>query len=179
MGGLPLCELNQLELEFLFLCNFDLHVKLEDMQAYGDQLLTHALTQQLCTLPLLLEEENHYKITSSLSVSSPPISPPISATSPTPSPSTSLSAAINTTSKLKRKRSNEDNTSPRTANKIQKSETLLDQALVPASNTTKSASSTINSSSSTKIILCNKLYSSYSSRHHHLDTILSSYTHDC
>ncbi|KAI8644744.1 cyclin-domain-containing protein, partial [Parasitella parasitica] len=38
VGGIPLCELNQLELEFLFLCNFDLHVKLENMQAYGDQL---------------------------------------------------------------------------------------------------------------------------------------------
>ncbi|ORE04269.1 cyclin-domain-containing protein [Rhizopus microsporus var. microsporus] len=46
VGGIPLCELNQLELEFLFLCKFDLHVKLENMQAYGDQLLTHALTQQ-------------------------------------------------------------------------------------------------------------------------------------
>ncbi|KAG0172693.1 hypothetical protein DFQ30_009920 [Apophysomyces sp. BC1015] len=46
VGGLPLCELNQLELEFLFLCNFDLHIRLEDLQAYGDQLLTHALTQQ-------------------------------------------------------------------------------------------------------------------------------------
>lgn len=44
VGGIPLYELNQLELEFLFLCNFDLYVKLEDMQAYGDQLLTHALT---------------------------------------------------------------------------------------------------------------------------------------
>lgn len=44
VGGIPLYELNQLELEFLFLCNFDLYVKLEDMQAYGDQLLTHSLT---------------------------------------------------------------------------------------------------------------------------------------
>lgn len=51
MGGIPLGELNQLELEFLFLCNFDLHVRLEDMQAYGDQLLTHALTMQQRRLP--------------------------------------------------------------------------------------------------------------------------------
>ncbi|KAI9030980.1 cyclin-domain-containing protein [Phycomyces nitens] len=46
VGGLSLLELNQLELEFLFLCNFDLHVRLQDMQVYGDQLLTHAMSQQ-------------------------------------------------------------------------------------------------------------------------------------
>lgn len=46
-----MCELNQLELEFLFLCNFDLHVKLEEIQAYGDQLLTHAhIVRQQCAL---------------------------------------------------------------------------------------------------------------------------------
>ncbi|KAI7859862.1 cyclin-domain-containing protein, partial [Circinella umbellata] len=39
VGGLPLLELNKLEMEFLFLCNFNLHVRLEDMQEYGDQLL--------------------------------------------------------------------------------------------------------------------------------------------
>ncbi|KAI7862165.1 cyclin-domain-containing protein [Spinellus fusiger] len=45
VGGLPLCELNKLELEFLFLCNFELLVRMEDMQEYGDQLLAHAMTQ--------------------------------------------------------------------------------------------------------------------------------------
>ncbi|KAI8086834.1 cyclin-domain-containing protein [Gilbertella persicaria] len=64
VGGIPLGELNQLELEFLFLCNFDLHVKLEDMQAYGDQLLMHAFTTQSCT---------HLQI-----ITSPPLSPPLS-----------------------------------------------------------------------------------------------------
>ncbi|KAI8380176.1 cyclin PHO80-like protein, partial [Blakeslea trispora] len=34
VGGLPLLELNQLELEFLFLIDFQLHVQLEDLQAY-------------------------------------------------------------------------------------------------------------------------------------------------
>jgi|JXWR01.1.fsa_nt_gb hypothetical protein len=43
--------MNQLELKFLFLCNFDLHVKLEKMQAYGNQLLSHASTQHTL-LPL-------------------------------------------------------------------------------------------------------------------------------
>ncbi|RUS20469.1 cyclin-domain-containing protein [Endogone sp. FLAS-F59071] len=50
VGGLPLTELNSLELEFLFLCNFDLHVRLEDLQEYGDQLLSHG-TQQLQPIP--------------------------------------------------------------------------------------------------------------------------------
>ncbi|KAK9700868.1 cyclin-like protein interacting with PHO85 [Basidiobolus ranarum] len=43
IGGLPLAELNQLELEFLFLCGFDLLVKPEVLQRYGDKLV--ALTQ--------------------------------------------------------------------------------------------------------------------------------------
>ncbi|GAA5811097.1 hypothetical protein MFLAVUS_004526 [Mucor flavus] len=119
VGGIPLYELNQLELEFLFLCNFDLHVKLEDMQAYGDQLLTHAFTQQ-CTLAY---EDEHIKIiTSSLSVSSPPLSPSTSATSSySPSPTTSTSLP------LKRKRPDEEVV---ITTKIQKSEALLDQALI-------------------------------------------------
>ncbi|RUS18603.1 cyclin-domain-containing protein, partial [Jimgerdemannia flammicorona] len=56
VGGLPITELNSLELEFLFLCNFDLHVRLEDLQEYGDQLLSHGiqnfqLTQDATTPP--------------------------------------------------------------------------------------------------------------------------------
>ncbi|KAI8344053.1 cyclin-domain-containing protein [Chlamydoabsidia padenii] len=39
VGGLPLLELNRLELELLFLCEFKLHVPLEDLQDYGNQLL--------------------------------------------------------------------------------------------------------------------------------------------
>ncbi|KAI8099602.1 cyclin-domain-containing protein [Halteromyces radiatus] len=45
VGGLPLLELNQLELEFLFLCDFQLHVPLEDLQDYGNQLLYHAVSK--------------------------------------------------------------------------------------------------------------------------------------
>lgn len=170
MGGLPLCELNQLELEFLFLCNFDLHVKLEDMQAYGDQLLTHALTQQRT----LLEEKqnNNLRITSSLCVSLPPLSPPVSATSPHSSPPPPPTPTDSNT--LKRKRDNKDNES-NTSIKIQRSEVLLDKALIPSTSSTKAN----NTTSSTTSLLCNKLYSTYTSSHHHLDTILSSYTHDC
>ncbi|CAO3590241.1 unnamed protein product [Absidia cylindrospora] len=43
VGGLPLLELNQLELDFLFLCEFKLYVALEDLQEYGNQLLQHAM----------------------------------------------------------------------------------------------------------------------------------------
>ncbi|SAM02437.1 hypothetical protein [Absidia glauca] len=39
VGGLPLLELNRLELEFLFLCEFKLHIPLEELQDYGNQLL--------------------------------------------------------------------------------------------------------------------------------------------
>ncbi|KAK9760174.1 cyclin-like protein interacting with PHO85 [Basidiobolus ranarum] len=42
IGGIPLTELNQLELEFLFLCGFDLFVKPDMLQRYGDKLLALA-----------------------------------------------------------------------------------------------------------------------------------------
>ncbi|KAI9486989.1 MAG: cyclin-domain-containing protein [Benjaminiella poitrasii] len=41
VGGLPVSELNMLELEFLSLNNFSLFVSLEELQHYGDQLLSH------------------------------------------------------------------------------------------------------------------------------------------
>lgn len=41
MGGLPVAELNSLELEFLHLNNFDLYISVEELQEYGDQLLKH------------------------------------------------------------------------------------------------------------------------------------------
>ncbi|KAI8063999.1 cyclin-domain-containing protein [Thamnidium elegans] len=44
VGGIPLRELNQLELEFLFLIDFQLHIKLPDLQDYADQLLSHAMS---------------------------------------------------------------------------------------------------------------------------------------
>lgn len=44
VGGIPLLELNQLELEFLFLINFQLHIKLPELQDYADQLLAHAMS---------------------------------------------------------------------------------------------------------------------------------------
>lgn len=135
VGGLPLCELNQLELEFLFLCNFDLHVKLEDMQAYGDQLLTHALTQQQRTLPELKQQQ---EITSSPCVSLPPLSPPVSATSSPPTPT-------------KRKREREQDTH-RAKVKIQRAE-LPHQALIPTTTT--------KANNTTSTLLCNKLYSTY------------------
>ncbi|KAG2237155.1 hypothetical protein INT48_004657 [Thamnidium elegans] len=41
VGGLPVSELNLLELEFLSLNDFALFVSLEELQHYGDQLLSH------------------------------------------------------------------------------------------------------------------------------------------
>lgn len=41
MGGLPVSELNTLELQFLKLNNFQLNVKVEELQHYGDQLVWH------------------------------------------------------------------------------------------------------------------------------------------
>ncbi|KAL9548328.1 hypothetical protein MBANPS3_005734 [Mucor bainieri] len=122
VGGIPLCELNQLELEFLFLCNFDLHVKLEDMQAYGDQLLRHALiNHSQCTLSPV----------TSLSVSSPPLSPP-NTDSSAPSPT------------LKRKRDHDDvDDDDDDKERVKRSECLLDQAIVP-SNMYKKLQSKIN-----------------------------------
>ncbi|KAH8547839.1 cyclin-domain-containing protein [Umbelopsis sp. PMI_123] len=41
VGGLPVAELNNLELEFLHLNNFDIYISVEELQEYGDQLLKH------------------------------------------------------------------------------------------------------------------------------------------
>ncbi|KAI9320659.1 cyclin-domain-containing protein, partial [Dichotomocladium elegans] len=38
VGGVSLSELNRLEIEFLFLCHFDLNVRLETLQEYGNHL---------------------------------------------------------------------------------------------------------------------------------------------
>ncbi|GAN01645.1 cyclin-related 2 [Mucor ambiguus] len=43
VGGIPLVELNQLELELLFLLDFQLYIPLEDIQLYADQLLSHSM----------------------------------------------------------------------------------------------------------------------------------------
>ncbi|OAD77905.1 cyclin, partial [Phycomyces blakesleeanus NRRL 1555(-)] len=41
VGGLPVSELNTLELEFLQLNNYGMFVTIEELQYYGDQLLLH------------------------------------------------------------------------------------------------------------------------------------------
>ncbi|KAI9316460.1 cyclin PHO80-like protein, partial [Dichotomocladium elegans] len=41
VGGLPVAELNVLELEFIALNNYSLFVTVEELQHYGDQLLSH------------------------------------------------------------------------------------------------------------------------------------------
>ncbi|GAA5796738.1 hypothetical protein HPULCUR_002113 [Helicostylum pulchrum] len=59
VGGIPLRELNQLELEFLFLIDFQLHIKLADLQDYADQLLSHAMS-----LPNPITLQHHTSIIS-------------------------------------------------------------------------------------------------------------------
>lgn len=41
MGGIPVKELNRLELEFLRMNDFTLNIKVEELQKYGDQLWMH------------------------------------------------------------------------------------------------------------------------------------------
>lgn len=92
------------------------------MQAYGDQLLRHALmNQNQCTLSPV----------TSLSVSSPPLSPP-NTDSPASSPT------------LKRKRDHDDDDDDDDdKERVKRSECLLDQAIVP-SNMYKKFQSKIN-----------------------------------
>ncbi|CAG8509758.1 1415_t:CDS:2, partial [Racocetra fulgida] len=46
VGGLPVSELNQLELEFLILNDFRLAISVEELQRYGDQLLKHWILEE-------------------------------------------------------------------------------------------------------------------------------------
>ncbi|CAO3622978.1 unnamed protein product [Mucor hiemalis] len=41
VGGLPVSELNALELEFLRLNNYNLFVTVDELQKYGDNILQH------------------------------------------------------------------------------------------------------------------------------------------
>ncbi|CAG8437691.1 8984_t:CDS:2 [Funneliformis mosseae] len=47
VGGLPVAELNQLELEFLILNDFRLAITVEELQRYGDQLLKHWVSEEM------------------------------------------------------------------------------------------------------------------------------------
>ncbi|KAG0170901.1 hypothetical protein DFQ30_001789 [Apophysomyces sp. BC1015] len=46
VGGLPVAELNELELEFLRLNDFNLNVSVEELQQYGDQLMMHWVREE-------------------------------------------------------------------------------------------------------------------------------------
>ncbi|KAG1452911.1 hypothetical protein G6F56_007700 [Rhizopus delemar] len=71
VGGITLQELNQLELQFLFSVGFRLHVTLEDLQEYADQLLSHAIT-----LSVPQNKEKHSTSYTLASKSLLPLSPP-------------------------------------------------------------------------------------------------------
>ncbi|CAO3703298.1 unnamed protein product [Rhizopus stolonifer] len=46
VGGLPVEELNLLELEFLKMNQFNIHVSVEELQQYGNQLLMHSIREE-------------------------------------------------------------------------------------------------------------------------------------
>ncbi|KAJ3368512.1 pre-mRNA-splicing factor syf1 [Allomyces arbusculus] len=52
VGGVSVAELNQLELEFLFMNEFNLMVPPEELQHYADRLLDHAVATKLAPLPI-------------------------------------------------------------------------------------------------------------------------------
>ncbi len=46
VGGLPVKELNLLELEFLSMNDYNIYISLEELQQYGDQLLSHSIRER-------------------------------------------------------------------------------------------------------------------------------------
>ncbi|CEP09267.1 hypothetical protein [Parasitella parasitica] len=46
VGGLPVKELNSLELEFLRMNDYNIYIPLEQLQQYGDQLLMHTIREK-------------------------------------------------------------------------------------------------------------------------------------
>ncbi|ORX50461.1 cyclin-domain-containing protein [Hesseltinella vesiculosa] len=64
VGGLPVSELNVLEVEFLELNNYSLFVTVQEFQYYGDQLLQHSLKEHqdaLDTVTLTDDEQKQYQ----------------------------------------------------------------------------------------------------------------------
>ncbi|CAO3684662.1 unnamed protein product [Rhizopus stolonifer] len=48
VGGLPVAELNALEIEFLYMNEYNVYVTIEELQEYGNNLIAHCyLTQNL------------------------------------------------------------------------------------------------------------------------------------
>lgn len=48
VGGLPIAELNALEIEFLYMNEYNVYVTLEELQEYGNNLIAHyCLTRNL------------------------------------------------------------------------------------------------------------------------------------
>ncbi|KAG0749511.1 hypothetical protein G6F57_000980 [Rhizopus arrhizus] len=57
VGGLPVSELNILELEFLALNNFSLFITIEELQQYGNQLLAHWKSENEDIQPCIEDED--------------------------------------------------------------------------------------------------------------------------
>lgn len=78
VGGIPLQELNKLELSFLFLIDFDLHISLKDLQEYANQLLNYATTLIPNFETPVLEPTSISSSYSTTTTSSSTLSPPSS-----------------------------------------------------------------------------------------------------
>ncbi|KAI8078624.1 cyclin-domain-containing protein [Halteromyces radiatus] len=84
VGGIPVTELNALELTFLKLNNFNLNISLEELELYGDQLLEHWIREKRRSLQHSTNQPISTK-RSSLPIGSPsPISPTATTTTTTP-----------------------------------------------------------------------------------------------
>ena len=67
VGGLPLAELNNLELQFLLLNDFRLSVPVEELEAYGT-MLVEFYARELLAQQQLIDQQHH----GGSAVSSPP-----------------------------------------------------------------------------------------------------------
>ncbi|KAJ1652985.1 cyclin-like protein interacting with PHO85 [Dispira simplex] len=68
IGGIPLTDMNLLEVEFLFMCQFDLLVSIEELEKYGIQLWQYSLGRQVPVSPPMTNSQRTSTTTSSATV---------------------------------------------------------------------------------------------------------------
>lgn len=82
VGGLPVHELNQLELQFLLLNDFNLMIPLEEMQRYANQLLVYGGASPDATRELVIPNDSNEKQKRTTTEAQP--EPPVASTEPPP-----------------------------------------------------------------------------------------------
>ncbi|KAI8580092.1 hypothetical protein K450DRAFT_239349 [Umbelopsis ramanniana AG] len=116
VGGLPPAELNTLELEFLHLNSFNLSVSIEELQQYGDQLLSHCLREDEIKRQARAEPTAMTKIAPTISPSTFKEAPPDLTTQNEYQNKLSSKAKGNDSDSRPRMTSNNTDTSPKWAN---------------------------------------------------------------